>query len=230
MIRKPLKINYPSLSRFLKDYSQIKTGNLFLRTQTPLPLGTEVMLTIAVPEIKQPFQAECTVSRLSGTLPHDPLKEYPGMLLSISRSSKAFTHELNRLLSHSEKKLSPSRSVRRTKKQSPGPALTKQPVKQPAPESPDIKKNGIHKESTLSMDWIKKALQRDKGEIEGKHVEEKFKFSSITEKKDLTPEERRKVSPVGEFIMDLTKAMLRSGYYSPDHPGSMKAKQGLLLS
>jgi HEAT repeat protein len=47
------------------------------------------------------------------------------------------------------------------------------------------------------------------------------------EKKDLTLEERKKVKPSGEFLMDLTKAMLRSGYYSADHPGSEGAKKGL---
>jgi hypothetical protein len=33
--------------------------------------------------------------------------------------------------------------------------------------------------------------------------------------------------PAAEFVIDLTKAMLRSGYYSPEHSGSKNAKLGL---
>jgi HEAT repeat protein len=49
----------------------------------------------------------------------------------------------------------------------------------------------------------------------------------ILEKKDLTPEERALAEPVGKFFMNLTKAMLRSGYYDPGHPSSNTAKKGL---
>ena len=48
-----------------------------------------------------------------------------------------------------------------------------------------------------------------------------------SERKELSPEERELIKPVGEFIMDLAKAMLRSGYYSADHPGAQQAKSGL---
>jgi len=47
------------------------------------------------------------------------------------------------------------------------------------------------------------------------------------------PEEEEKeidlseYAPVGRLIQSLVKAMLRSGYYSPEHPGSQQAKQGL---
>ncbi|RJP86283.1 MAG: HEAT repeat domain-containing protein [Desulfobacteraceae bacterium] len=47
------------------------------------------------------------------------------------------------------------------------------------------------------------------------------------EKKDLTPEERAQAEPIGKFFMNLTKSMLRSGYYDPGHPSSGSAKKGL---
>ncbi|MFZ2633206.1 MAG: HEAT repeat domain-containing protein [Desulfosalsimonadaceae bacterium] len=54
-----------------------------------------------------------------------------------------------------------------------------------------------------------------------------FSSKKILEKKDLTPEERALAEPVGKFFMNLTKAMLRSGYYDPGHPSSNSAKKGL---
>jgi len=231
--KKTLRINYPSLARLLQDYSQIKSGNLFLRTQKPLAIGTELTLKITVPEVEHMFQADCTVSKLSGALPENPLKEYPGMLLSIIGGSEAFITELNLVLNLSEKKLKPLDPTHNDKRSMGSSALgsavsSEQPAKKPSPEASHVNEENItNKTSQLSMGWIKKALQRDKIEIEDEPIEEEIKFSSTTVKKDLTPEERRKVEPVGEFVMDLTKAMLRSGYYSPDHPGSMQAKQGL---
>jgi HEAT repeat protein len=44
---------------------------------------------------------------------------------------------------------------------------------------------------------------------------------------ELSSEERDKAKIVCEFTMDLTKAILRSGYYDPDHPSSKTAKLGL---
>jgi hypothetical protein len=226
--KKTLRINYPSLARLLQDYSQIKSGNLFLRTQKPLPLGTALTLKITVPEVEHTFQADCTVAKLSGSLPDNPLKEYPGMLLTIEGGADAFITELNLVLNISEKHHRPSGSGRNEERPVDRSTLPDQPVKKPLPEAPQAKPENISNETShLSMGWIKKALQREKVEVEDEHIEEKIKFSSTTDKKDLTPEERRKVEPVGEFVMDLTKAMLRSGYYSPDHPGSMQAKQGL---
>jgi HEAT repeat protein len=50
---------------------------------------------------------------------------------------------------------------------------------------------------------------------------------TISEKKTLTDDERKKAEPVGKFLMNLTKAMSRSGYYDPGHPGAAAAKKGL---
>jgi HEAT repeat protein len=61
-------------------------------------------------------------------------------------------------------------------------------------------------------------------------AEPEVEVAAPQERKELTPEERERVKPVGEFIMDLAKAMLRSGYYSSDHPGAQQAKTGLYES
>ncbi len=83
-------------------------------------------------------------------------------------------------------------------------------------------------DTALSLDWIKEALAQEKVG-KGKEVAEEPETtaSPITEKKNLSAKEREKVKPAGDFLMDLTKAILRSGYYASDHPGSKNAKRGL---
>lgn len=226
MQKKTLKLTYPSLERLMKDYPRLKTGDLFLPTQKPLPIGTEFVLKIIIPEIQHTFLVNCAVTKLSGTMPDNPLNQRPGMQLSIQGGSATFIKELNSAIKHSGKKLLKPNPDGHHKiapqKETPDP-FAKKSLSEASTEKPVNNDSA----SQLSINWIKKALQREKGETKDDHIEEKVKFSSITEKKDLTPEERQRVGPVGEFVMDLTKAMLRSGYYSPDHPGSKEAKQGL---
>jgi len=47
------------------------------------------------------------------------------------------------------------------------------------------------------------------------------------EKKDLTPEEFLRAKTACEFVIELTKAISRSGYYDADHPVSLEVKKGL---
>jgi HEAT repeat protein len=81
-------------------------------------------------------------------------------------------------------------------------------------------------DADLSIEWLKKAIHQQ--EItRDKEAEPEIIVPPTSEKKDLTLSEREKIKPVAEFLMDLTKAMLRSGYYSADHPGCKDAKRGL---
>lgn len=45
--------------------------------------------------------------------------------------------------------------------------------------------------------------------------------------KDLTVEERKKWTLLEEFSSEFIKALLKTSYYTPDHPSSQKAKEGL---
>jgi hypothetical protein len=47
------------------------------------------------------------------------------------------------------------------------------------------------------------------------------------EKKDFTPQEHEKARIACEFVIELTKAISRSGYYDADHPVSHEVKKGL---
>jgi len=208
----------------MQDYSRLKSGMLFIPTQNPLPVGTELTLKFRVPEIDQIFQLEFRVSRLTGTLPDYSSKKIPGMQLSVTGDPETFTTKLDPAISR----------FRKNQKALPTSCNFKKSKSHEAPQRQG-KPNNISQESTsrktaapqLPMDWIKNALERNKEEMPDESIQEEIPISPPDEKKDLSPEERKRVKPVGEFIMDLTRAMLRSGYYSPDHPGSRQAKQGL---
>jgi HEAT repeat protein len=81
-------------------------------------------------------------------------------------------------------------------------------------------------DSNLSFEWLREAIAQEEAVIDDEPPPE-IQAPPTQDKKNLTPQERDKVKPVADFIMDLTKAMLRSGYYSSEHPGSRKAKHGL---
>ena len=78
----------------------------------------------------------------------------------------------------------------------------------------------------LTIEWIRTAIEQEEAARE-KAPEPEITVAPTSEKNKLTPAEREKVKPAAEFLMNLTKAMLRSGYYSTDHPGAQNAKQGL---
>jgi len=64
----------------------------------------------------------------------------------------------------------------------------------------------------LSMDWIRSAVALAEAARETQGPDPAAPAGR--EKKDLTPAERERIKPAGDFVMDLTKAMLRTGYYS----------------
>lgn len=224
MQKKAIKLTYPSLERLMQDYSRLKSGMLFLPTQNPLPIGTELSLKVHVPEINQVFQLDGRVSQLTGTLPGNPLKKVPGIQLSITGPPETFIAKLDLAISRfqkNRKNLTTSDGLKELKSRK---AFQKKGAPHDTSQESISHRNAA---AQLSMGWIENALKRNKEEIPDESIQENIGFVPPAEKKDLTPEERRRVEPVGEFVMDLTKAMLRSGYYSPDHPGSKQAKQGL---
>ncbi|UCE52953.1 MAG: hypothetical protein JSV31_27475 [Desulfobacterales bacterium] len=85
---------------------------------------------------------------------------------------------------------------------------------------------GDPEDAELSIEWLKEAIAQEEVTRE-EDAEPEITSPPTSEKKDLTLQEREKIKPVAEFIMDLTKAILRSGHYSDDHPDSASAKRSL---
>jgi hypothetical protein len=84
------------------------------------------------------------------------------------------------------------------------------------------------KDPPLTMTWIMAAVDQKETALE---PETPYRPAPPpAERRELTAEERERVQPAAAFVMDLVKAMLRTGYYSPEHPGSRQAKLGLYNS
>ncbi|RJP45700.1 MAG: HEAT repeat domain-containing protein [Desulfobacteraceae bacterium] len=78
----------------------------------------------------------------------------------------------------------------------------------------------------LGMEDIRQIISQEEMAIPVE-VEKPAPAPVIKEKKTLTDAERKKAEPVGKFLVNLTKAMCRSGYYDPEHPSAANAKKGL---
>ena len=81
-------------------------------------------------------------------------------------------------------------------------------------------------DAELSLDWLRDAVMQEETGTEPE-PEPEITVEPTHEQKELSLSDRKKVKPSADFLMDVTKAMLRSGYYSADHPGSKGAKEGL---
>ena len=76
------------------------------------------------------------------------------------------------------------------------------------------------------IEWLRELTSHDAHNL-AEEASPAIPEKPIGDKNTLTPQEQERVAPVGQFIMNLTKAILRTGYYDPAHPGSFTAKQGL---
>lgn len=82
--------------------------------------------------------------------------------------------------------------------------------------------------SALSSEDMRQIVSQDEMTIVPAPPDETPLFvPAVIGKKTLTDQERKIAEPVGKFLMNLTKAMCRSGYYDPEHPSSASAKKGL---
>ncbi len=229
MTTKAIKLNYVSIERFLKDYAQLSQGKIFIPTKTPSPVDTQLSLIISVPNIKQVLTIEGAVRKTIDPETATRLKKPAGMIVALTGDPKTSLRELNHALGSNERyrtmiglptKMTASKSsVFSGEKQKDSDRTQDRPVKL----SLDAE---LKEDDTLAMEWIREAISQAERVREKETVPDIVAAPPI-EKKQLTPLEQEKVKPSGEFLMDLTKAMLRSGYYSPDHPSSKTAKQGL---
>jgi len=111
-----------------------------------------------------------------------------------------------------------------TKKPVSKEPLRPEPVKAvPAPEEPEAPKVEPAKPAdpfAQLKSWLR---------VKEKPKEKKTGEKDQQTEGKLAPKELelRMVGPASEFVQNLVKAMLRSGYYSPDHPEAAVAKEGL---
>ncbi len=229
-----LKLRYRSIDQFAGHYRQLKSGRVFIATEMPLPTETDLRLALVLPDTTRPLSLEMkvleSVDRKAGT----EMKKACGMLLGVRGDLQAACADLERqmrsvpalmALLDEQPGLANATSARPSR---PEPGLHDGSSLNTGPPHPGAAAAGsgpTRDGAALSMDWIRTAL--DQAEAARETLQEEPPQPASRTKRDLTPAERERIKPVGDFVMDLTKAMMRSGYYAADHPGSHNAKQGL---
>ncbi len=247
---KPFDINYRSAEKFFQDYLQLKDGKLFLVTEDPFAPKTQLTVNISVPRIDYAFQLNGIVLKVRDRKTAEELEKFPGMLVQFQEDMEAFFKKLDQKLLVDEKYQfllalcetindadsiigedideTPEEPAKSTKGEATTGAPTAKSVTEASPKegASDSSDTSGKESSALSFEWLREAIAQEEAVLEDDTPLE-IEAPPTQDKKNLTPEERTRVKPAADFIMDLTRAMLRSGYYSPEHPGSQEAKQGL---
>ncbi len=236
----PFNINYRSAEKFFQDYLQLKQGALFVRADNPLSPKSQLAVNISVPRIDYAFQLRGEVLKTRDRKTAAQADKPPGMLIRIVGDMEDFFDKLNQKLLIDEKyqfllalcdTIDDSESIL-------GETIDENSASKDGQPSAECSESGELSGSAasaggkaegspdLSFEWLREAVEQEEAVVEEAPPQEVVE-PPTQDKKNLTTQEREKVKPVADFIMDLTKAMLRSGYYSSEHPGALEAKRGL---
>jgi hypothetical protein len=244
-------INYRSAEKFFQDYLQLKQGALFVRAEKPEPPDTPLVINITVPRIDYAFQLNGIVTKIRDPKTADRIGKNPGMLIRLNEDLEKLFQGLNPKLLVDEKyefllalcdtiddsvciiretveEYSSTDDEKSSDTRLESTEASGQPVSDGSrTDDEDQEKPGLSQEKPgLSFEWLREATAQEEAPVEEEQATEIVEPPTQI-KKDLTAPEREIIKPVAEFIMDLTKAMLRTGYYSPEHPGAVEAKHGL---
>ena len=200
-----LKIHYPSPQKFKKDLPLIKSRKIFFSGKRSLPKDTQLTIEITLPGIDSVFRVTGVVEKiLTKTIDTTPPKKIEGMLIGLTEGFSEMYESLTAEINHHQ-------------------------------EYGDLAEKPAQPKEALSWEWIQEAVTQAEVKqqaVSDKAAEEEAKDTGVsqplpTEKKELTAAEQTKAQAAADFILNMIKAMLRSGYYDPDHPAGKEAKQGL---
>ena len=233
-----LKLRYRSIDQFAEHCRQLKSGRMFIPTEMPLPAKTRLLLALILPDVPRRITLEMEVLEAVDRKSGAELKKPCGMLLAPTGELEAALRTLAQEI-RAIPGLAAALAGRpgtgdsppvggATPPRPPGearlpPAPSEAPARSAEP-APDAHARPPE-DAVLPMSWIRSAVAQE--EVQREIAPEAVAASAARVKKDLSAAERERIKPVGEFVMDLTKAMLRTGYYASDHPGSQNAKHGL---
>ncbi len=201
----------------------VESGEIFLYGSSAIPRGACLYLKLIFASEQSPLVIRGTVS---SSYPHE--RDKAMIALEISGDSKS-------ALSDIVKKGVPPKRPAAVQAQAPksfskSGRPDRRPFQFPAGQGSDHAQQVYGKSETsgraLSFEEMKSLVMSQEYEVDLKS-DKATASQVIAEKKELTPQEREMAEPVAKFIMNLTKAMSRSGYYDPDHPSAKSAKKGL---
>lgn len=231
-----VKVRYNSPEAFLGQYLRYIRNSSFQLTSSQAPaVGTPIELTILIPGFDDPFViggAVTSVVNLQSAADPQPKK---GITI---RFDTAASERIQRL----DSALSQSNTYRRLLESPPpgdagvarpaGPKQGGDPAREPAPTGRGV----VSAAPSLPtqerrFEWLRTIIS-DRDSVTRVSRREAAMPPPVISRADqvrreFAPQERERMQPVAAFVLNLAKAMLRSGYYAPEHPGSMKAKEGV---
>jgi len=234
-----IKITFSTPQQFASQFLNNIVNHRFLApySQT-FPSGTPADLVLRIPELDQTVTLKASIISCIDKESARSTGRKSGMYFRIDRSQTDTIRKLNDFLTEhpTYSRLLPSDTSEG--KTTPPPELPRQDAPRSGAERTvgDQREGGESQaESNLQGDRVDELRHiikdRDtvtlieKDEEQVKPPEKTYRSDEA--KKEFTKAERERLEPVSAFILDLTKAMLRSGYYAPDHPGSRDAKRGI---
>ena len=236
---KAFDLNYRSAEKFFQDYLQLKSGKLFVVAEEPFAPKTPLRVNITAPRIDYAFQLNGMVIKIRDRKTAAKVDKPPGMLVYFKKDLDDFFKDLDKKLLVDEKYqflLALCDTIDDTEciigedfdedQSGAGDDSSANPQLNAGASAASAEGVCGAEKPELTFEWLREAVAQEEELIEDESPLE-IEAPPTQDKKNLTPEERARVKPAAEFIMDLTKAMLRSGYYSPDHPGTKEAKKGL---
>ena len=101
-IRAPieLKVEYKKLNTFFADYTKnISKGGTFIKTERPLPIGTEFIFQLVIPKLSQPVGLRGVVVWINEpNKPTDRQQKEPGMGIQFIYSDDRQRSEFERMV------------------------------------------------------------------------------------------------------------------------------------
>jgi len=207
--------------------------------EEPYAPKTKLAVNFSVPRIDYSFQLKGIALKIRDRKSAERLDRPPGMVIHFREDMAVFIEQLNKKLLVDEKyefllalmdTIDDAETIiGEDIDEAPAAEVDDPNAAEPTDGAADEESADGDAEggkTDLSFEWLREAVEQEAELIEDEPPPE-IEAPPTQDKKNLTPEERAIVKPAAEFIMDLTKAMLRSGYYSPEHPGTQEAKKGL---
>lgn len=219
-----VRIRYNSPEAFLGQYLRYIKNSSFHLTSTQAPaVGTPMELTILIPEFDDPFVIGgfvTSVVNLENELGAQPKK---GVTIRFDAIQAERVVRLTTALRRHDtyrRLLDAAYSGNQASARQPGASPGKAPLSRTAALPTQEGR----------FEWLKTMIS-DRDSVPRMSRKEAAIPPVITTgdrvRREFAPQERERVQPVAAFILSLAKAMLRSGYYAPEHPGSKKAKEGI---
>jgi len=229
-----VKVRFNSPEAFLGQYLRHIRNSSFHLTSSQAPaVGTPMELTIFIPGFEDPFViggfVTSVVSLENDTNPQ-PKKGITVRFDAIQ--ADRVTRLTNALMRNDTYR----RLLESAQAGGPGPARSPADGtgKTPGRDTPSVK-GPVSRTISLPtqegrFEWLRTIISdRDSVPRSRKEADLPPPVISTVDhvRREFAPQERERMQPVAGFILNLAKAMLRSGYYAPEHPGSKKAKEGI---